>query len=64
MPETACRCRGHGCVECLAAHPPGRTCNDCAHGPRCAGLGIISGAETHCDWIPSRFQPAREVAHA
>ena len=49
------QCRGHGCVQCLAAHPPGKTCADCAHVNRCRALLGISGAETACDWIPSRF---------
>lgn len=57
MRDLACRCKGYGCTECLAAHPEGRTCADCAHYRFCRGYMQREGTETACDWIPSRFHP-------
>lgn len=55
-----CRCRGAGCVECLAPLPAGRTCADCVHFRRtCVWLLGREGTETSCDWIPSLFLPLR-----
>jgi hypothetical protein len=52
------------------ALPVGKTCGDCAHfEPICSWL-ICSrkGAETRCDWDPSRFRlkvvPGQETCHA
>lgn len=56
----SCKCNGYGCVECLAAHPEGKTCSDCALFQRCKAFLGIKGTETHCDWIPSAF---REASH-
>jgi len=35
--------------------PAGRTCSDCAHFARCAGLFQCKPTNTTCDWSPSRF---------
>lgn len=40
--------------------PPGKTCADCAHGPRCDGLfGAVRRGFTSCDFWPSRFRDQR-----
>lgn len=36
--------------------PEGKTCADCAHGPRCNALfGAVRRGFTSCDWWPSKF---------
>jgi hypothetical protein len=58
-----CRCKGYGCVTCLAGHPPGKTCSDCVHFKRtCIWLLSYDGTETSCDWIPSRFVERKAAA--
>lgn len=52
---------GWVCVKTLPPTnrlPEGKTCLDCRHFVRtCAWLiGSLTGAETTCDWDPSRFQ--------
>ena len=65
MAKTDCTCHGHGCVECLAAHPEGKTCEDCVFVKRCKAMFGVAGGETYCSWIPSRFvQRKQEAAHA
>lgn len=54
----ACKRKCNDCVECLAAHPEGKTCRDCRRFERCRAFLNRKGTETHCDWIPSAFQPA------
>lgn len=42
--------------------PAGKTCRDCAHGPRCDALfGAMRRAFTICDFHPSRYQPRAPV---
>lgn len=38
-------------------HPDGATCADCWHWKRCHFLLSLKGAETTCDWAPSRYRP-------
>ena len=36
--------------------PPGKTCGDCAHWPRCSALiSTLNPANQFCDFAPSRF---------
>lgn len=42
------------CVECLAAHPAGKTCNDCAHVRRCKAMFGTQGDEAFCQFLPAR----------
>lgn len=41
----------------VPTHPEGKTCADCVHFKRCAWLLSYTGAETQCDWTPSKFKP-------
>ncbi len=36
--------------------PLGATCNDCAHGKRCFGLGYSWPERTQCDFYPNSFR--------
>jgi hypothetical protein len=41
-----------------AALPAGKTCRDCMSFRRCSWLISCAPTNDHCDWSPSRFQPA------
>lgn len=63
---TAPACGNCGdCVQCLAAHPAGKTCSDCTRFARCQSFIGITGQETYCDWLPSAFRlrPSTEFIH-
>lgn len=42
--------------------PPGKTCGDCVHFRRCEKLFGCDPTSVTCDWSPSRFSPADQVA--
>ncbi|HTK34589.1 MAG TPA: hypothetical protein VL358_04775 [Caulobacteraceae bacterium] len=45
--------------------PPGKTCADCVHGPRCEALfAAVRRKQASCDWWPSRFRPAAPATAA
>ena len=55
--------RCNDCVECLSAHPVGKTCGDCRHVTRCLTIfGLASREQTFCDFHPARFTPATTEA--
>ncbi len=51
-----------GCTEgtCMTL-PPGTTCGDCAHAPRCTALFGAKVENTCCDFFPRRFTPKRRT---
>jgi hypothetical protein len=36
--------------------PPGKTCDDCVHIPRCQAMFGHIPEDLRCDWFPIRFQ--------
>lgn len=40
----------------VPVHPDDKTCDDCKHIKRCKWLLSYTGAETQCDWTPSKFR--------
>jgi hypothetical protein len=44
--------------------PPGKTCADCLHCPRCCAIYGHIPADEVCDFFPSRFRAATPAACA
>jgi hypothetical protein len=40
------------------ALPEGKTCADCVHIRRCAGMGFSKPERTSCDFWPNKFHPS------
>ena len=50
-------CCYDGCTtETCMNLPEGKTCGDCAHGPRCFAMFGHQAVYTYCDWFPRKFK--------
>ncbi len=58
--DLRCQCRGYGCTSCMAKLPEGVACRDCFAFTRfCRPVLSRDGSERECDYIPSRYVPAK-----